>query len=142
MIQPNATAHGCEVQTSLTNGLPLIEGDPVQIQQVLINLLGNAIDAMRETPVSTRKVEVVTERNGDNDIRVSVRDYGLGIPVEVLERLFEQFFTTKEEGLGMGLAIVKSIIEAHGGKIAAENVDGGGARFYFTLPATNVALKK
>jgi PAS domain S-box-containing protein len=142
LIQPNAAAHGCEVQTSLTNGLPLIEGDPVQIQQALINLVGNAIDAMRETSVSTRKVEVVTERNGDSDIRVSVRDYGAGIPVEVLERLFEQFFTTKEEGLGMGLAIVKSIIEAHGGKIAAENVEGGGARFYFTLPATNVTLKK
>ena len=137
MIQPNAPAHGCEVQTSLANGLPLIEGDPLQIQQVLINLVGNAIDAMRETPVSNRKVEVVTERNGDSDIRVSVRDYGVGIPVEVQERLFEQFFTTKEEGLGMGLAIVKSIIEAHGGKIAAENVAGGGARFYFTLPATN-----
>jgi PAS domain S-box-containing protein len=142
LIQPNAAAHGCEVQTSLTNGLPLIEGDPVQIQQVLINLVANAIDAMREAPASTRKVEVVTERNGDGEIRVSVRDYGVGIPVEVQQRLFEQFFTTKEEGLGMGLAIVKSIIEAHGGKIAAENVEGGGARFYFSLPATNVALKK
>ena len=137
MIQPDAAAHFCEVQTSLTKGLPRIEGDPVQIQQVLINLVGNAIDAMRETPVSNRKVEVVTERNGDSNIRVSVRDYGVGIPVEVQERLFEQFFTTKEEGLGMGLAIVKSIIEAHGGKIAAENVGGGGARFYFTLPATS-----
>jgi PAS domain S-box-containing protein len=137
MIQPDAAAHFCEVQTSLTKGLPVIEGNPVQIQQVLINLVGNAIDAMRETPVSNRKVEVVTERNGDSDIRVSVRDYGIGIPAEVQERLFEQFFTTKEEGLGMGLAIVKSIIEAHGGKIAAENVAGGGARFYFTLPATN-----
>jgi two-component system, LuxR family, sensor kinase FixL len=137
MIQPNAAAHGCEIQTWLTNGLPLIEGDPVQIQQVLINLVGNAIDAMRETPDSNRKVEVVTERNDDSNIRVSVRDYGVGIPIEVQERLFEQFFTTKEEGLGMGLATVRSIIEAHGGKIGAENVDGGGARFYFTLPATN-----
>jgi PAS domain S-box-containing protein len=142
MIRPDAAAHFCEVQTSLTKGLPVIEGDPVQIQQVLINLVTNAIDAMRETPVSNRKVEVVTERNGNSDLRVSVRDYGIGIPVEVQERLFEQFFTTKEEGLGMGLAIVKSIIEAHGGKIAAENVDGGGARFYFTLPATNVAMKE
>jgi two-component system, LuxR family, sensor kinase FixL len=142
MIQPDAAAHFCKVQTSLTNGLPVIEGDPVQIQQVLINLVGNAIDAMRETPVSNRKVELVTERNGDSDIRVSVRDYGVGIPGKAQERLFEQFFTTKEEGLGMGLAIVKSIIDAHGGKIAAENVEGGGARFYFTLPATNGAMKK
>jgi two-component system sensor kinase FixL len=139
MVQPNAAAHFCEVQTSLTKNLPVIEGDPVQIQQVLINLVGNAIDAMRETPVSNRKVEMVTERNGDDDIRVSVRDYGIGIPVEARERLFEQFFTTKEEGLGMGLAIVKSIIDGHGGKIAAENVDGGGARFCFTLPVSKSA---
>jgi signal transduction histidine kinase len=130
------------VQTSLTKGLPVIEGDPVQIQQVLINLVGNAIDAMRETPVSSRKVEIVTARNGDTDIHISVRDYGPGIPVEVQERIFEQFFTTKEQGLGMGLAIVKSIIDGHGGEIAAENVDGGGARFYFTLPASEQALKQ
>jgi PAS domain S-box-containing protein len=142
MVQPDAAAHFCEVQTSLTKDLSVIEGDPVQIQQVLVNLVRNAIDAMRETPVSNRKVEVVTERNGDSDIRVSVRDYGVGIPVDVQERLFEQFFTTKEEGLGMGLAIVKSVIDGHGGKIAAENVEGGGARFYFTLPATNGAEKK
>jgi len=136
MVQPDAAAHSCKVQTSLTRDLPAIEGDPMQIQQVLINLVGNAIEAMLETPVSSRKVEIVTARNGDTDIHISVRDYGPGIPVEGQERIFEQFFTTKEQGLGMGLAIVKSIIEAHGGKIAAENVDGGGARFYFTLPAT------
>jgi signal transduction histidine kinase len=112
------------------------QGDPTQIQQVLINLVGNAFEAMRDKPVNKRRVELTTEKNGDETIRVSVRDYGVGISDEARERLFEQFFTTKEEGLGMGLTIVRSIIEAHGGKIEAENVPGGGARFHFTLPAS------
>ena len=68
--------------------------------------------------------------------RVSVRDYGVGIPEQVRERLFEQFFTTKAKGLGMGLSIVRSIVESHGGTIAAENADDGGARFEFSLPAS------
>ena len=89
---------------------------------------------MRETPPSGRKVEIATTYNGDGTICVAVRDYGSGIPEATLERLFEQFFTTKDEGLGMGLAIVRSLIEAHGGTVAAENANGGGARFYFRLP--------
>jgi C4-dicarboxylate-specific signal transduction histidine kinase len=134
MVHPDALAHSCQLKTSLTKDLPTIEADPVQIQQVLINLFGNAFDAMRDTPVRSRKVEVATERSGNGTILVSVRDHGAGIPDEARKRLFEQFFTTKEQGLGMGLAIVRSIIEAHGGAIAAENAGGGGARFYFTLP--------
>jgi signal transduction histidine kinase len=134
MIQPDAAARFCEVQTSLAKILPLIEGDAVQIQQVLINLVNNAFEAMRDTPPNRRKVEIATESGANGTIWVSVRDYGVGIREELREELFEQFFTTKEEGLGMGLAIVRSIVEAHGGKIEAENVDGGGARFYFTLP--------
>lgn len=136
MIRPDAAACSCEVQAFLAKELPLVEGDPVQIEQVLINLVGNALDAMRDTPVRDRKVEILTRGNGDETVSVSVRDYGTGISDEVRERLFEQFFTTKEEGLGMGLAIVRSTIEAHGGKIDAENIDGGGARFYFTLPTS------
>ncbi len=80
------------------------------------------------------------ERNVDGAIHASVRDYGIGISEDARERLFEQFFTTKPKGLGMGLAIVRSIVESHGGTIAAENVDGGGARFYFALPASGAAL--
>jgi C4-dicarboxylate-specific signal transduction histidine kinase len=128
--------NSCELETSLAKDLPMVEADPVQIHQVLINLVSNALDAMCDTPAARRKVQVAMERNGDGAIRVSVRDYGPGIPDEVRERLFDQFFTTKEEGLGMGLTIVRSIIEAHAGAINAENVDGGGARFYFTLPVT------
>jgi PAS domain S-box-containing protein len=135
MVRPDAEGYSCTVHTILGSDLPKIEGDPVQIQQVLINLLANAFDAMREVPVNRRNVEIATARNGDKTVCVSVRDYGTGIREDARGKLFEQFFTTKEEGLGMGLAIVRSIIEAHGGKIEAENVDGGGGRFYFILPA-------
>ena len=134
MVHLDAAAHFCKVEMSLARNLPAIEGDPSQIQQVLINLVRNAFDAMRDTPPSGRKVEIATNYNGDGMICVAVRDYGSGIPEPTQERLFEQFFTTKEEGLGMGLTIVRSIVEAHGGSIAAENADGGGARFRFRLP--------
>ena len=136
IVRPDAVAYSCEVETSLAEDLPLIEGDPVQIQQVLVNLVSNALDAMRQTPPDRRKVEISTAGNGDNEVRLSVRDHGTGIRTEVHERLFDRFFTTKEQGLGMGLAIVRSIVESHGGKIQAENVADGGARFYFTLPVT------
>jgi signal transduction histidine kinase len=136
VVRPDAVAYSCEVETSLARDLPLIEGDPVQIQQVLVNLVSNALDAMRQTPPNQRKVEISTAGNGDSEVRLSVRDHGTGIHSEAHEQLFDQFFTTKEHGLGMGLAIVRSIVEAHGGRIQAENVADGGARFYFTLPVT------
>jgi signal transduction histidine kinase len=134
IVRPDAVAYSCEVETSLARDLPLIEGDPVQIQQILVNLVSNALDAMRQTAPDRRKVEISTAGNGDNEVRLSVRDHGTGIRAEVQERLFDRFFTTKEQGLGMGLAIVRSIVESHGGDIQAENVADGGARFYFTLP--------
>jgi PAS domain S-box-containing protein len=134
IVRPDTVAFSCEVETSLAADLPLIEGDPVQIQQVLVNLVSNALDAMRQTPPDRRKVEISTAGDGDNAVHLSVRDHGTGIRTEVHERLFDRFFTTKEQGLGMGLAIVRSIVESHGGDIQAENVADGGARFYFTLP--------
>ena len=136
VVRPDAVAYSCEVETSLAKDLPLIEVDPVQIQQVLVNLVSNAFDAMRQTPPDRRKVEISTAGDGDGKVRLSVRDHGTGIRTEVHERLFDRFFTTKEQGLGMGLAIVRSIVESHGGEIQAENVADGGARFYFTLPVT------
>jgi PAS domain S-box-containing protein len=136
MVNPNARLQSCELGTFLDPDLPTVEGDPVQLQQVLLNLLINAFDAMHDTPVIHRKVLIATERNSDGAVCASVRDYGVGIPAEALERVFEQFFTTKPKGLGIGLAIVRSIVESHGGTIAAENADGDGARFQFTIPAT------
>ena len=141
IIQPDAAVHSCEVKTFLANNLPAIEADPTQIEQVLINLVANAFDAMRDVTAGDRKVEILTRHGSDGTVSVSVRDFGIGIRDELRERLFEQFFTTKERGLGMGLAIVHSIIEAHGGKIEAENVKGGGARFHFTLPASEEVPK-
>jgi PAS domain S-box-containing protein len=134
MVQPDAASQFCKMEMHLARDLPAIEGDPTQIQQVLINLVQNAIEAMHNTPLGRRTVEIATNYNGDRTISGVVRDYGTGISEATRDRLFEQFFTTKEEGLGMGLAIVRSIIKAHGGSIAAENAEGGGARFHFRLP--------
>jgi len=136
MVSPDAVLHSCEMETSLEPNLPAIEADPIQLQQVLINLMINAFDAMRNIPLSRRKVVIATEWNGDDTIFTSVRDYGVGISEEARERLFEHFFTTKAEGLGMGLGIVCSIVESHAGTVAVENVADGGARFHFTLPAS------
>ena len=133
MLQPDIAARSVQLTTSLAKDLPMVTADPVQIQQVLINLVSNALDAMHETPLGQREMEVVTARNGNNTICLSVSDRGGGIAPEIHKQLFDQFFTTKEKGLGMGLSIVQSIVEAHGGKIEAEN-DNGGARFSFTLP--------
>ena len=135
MASPDALLHSCHLETSLDPNLPVIEGDPVQLQQVLLNLVINAFDAMRDTPVPRRKVVVATQSNSDATVRTSVRDYGAGISEEMRNRVFDPFFTTKSEGLGMGLAIVRSIVESHGGTITIENAEGGGARFGFVLPA-------
>jgi len=134
MVHGDAAAQSCKIELSLTHDLPAVEGDPTQIQQVLINLVRNAFDAMRAAPPGRPVVDIATDYNGDGAISVAVRDYGSGISETARERLFEQFFTTKDDGLGMGLAIVRSIIEAHGGTVAAENAEGGGARFHFRLP--------
>jgi C4-dicarboxylate-specific signal transduction histidine kinase len=101
VVRPDAVACSCELETSLADDLPLIEVDPVQIQQVLVNLISNAFDAMRQTPLSQRKVEISTAGDGNGEVRLSVRDHGTGIRAEVHDRLFDQFFTTKEQGLGM-----------------------------------------
>jgi C4-dicarboxylate-specific signal transduction histidine kinase len=139
LIQPDAAAHSCRLKISLADKLPAVDGDAIQIQQVLVNLIGNAFDSMRETALENRNVEVSTKRNGDQTIVLSVRDHGVGIDEGVRSRIFEQFFTTKEDGLGMGLAIVRSIIQAHEGSIVAENAPGGGACFSVTLPVSNRA---
>jgi PAS domain S-box-containing protein len=136
MVEPDAATLSCELQASLAEYLPTIEADPIQIQQVLINLIGNAFDAMRGMPSANRKIEIATHQD-DGLVRVTVRDHGTGIGDMRGEQLFEQFYTTKEEGLGMGLAIVRSIIQAHSGTIKAENAEGGGARFAFALPVSD-----
>jgi two-component system sensor kinase FixL len=139
MASSDALLHSCQLETSLDSNLPAIDADPVQLQQVLLNLAINAFDAMRDTPASIRKVLIATQSNGDGTVRTSVRDYGVGISEEMQDRLFDPFFSTKTEGLGMGLAIVRSIVESHGVTNTAENADGGGTRFEFVLPVNGMS---
>jgi len=109
-------------------------GDPVQLLQVLLNLALNAIEAMSAVRLDARRLFIRAGRDGNGDILVSVRDSGPGFPSGIAEQLFEPFFSTKADGTGMGLAISRSIIEAHGGTLSGENCDGGGACFTVRLP--------
>jgi len=110
-----------------------VTGDSVLLQQVVVNLVVNAMDAMADTPVERKRVFIQSDIAGDR-VEVSVRDYGPGLPQSMIGRLFEPFVTTKEHGLGIGLSIVRGIVEAHGGTIHARNVADGGAEFRFTVP--------
>ena len=126
------------LETELANDLPLILGDRVQLQQVILNLLINAIEAMAEFEEEPRILWVSSKRTielSDNSeqVLIAVRDSGPGLDMRSLHRLFDTFYTTKPQGLGMGLAISRSIVEAHGGRLWAENAPKG-ALFQFTLP--------
>jgi len=121
------------VQRSLEEGLPMIEGDLPQIEQVLLNLIVNGMDAMQATPESERDLWVHTRRISNDFVEVAVVDRGCGIPPEKLPELFDSFFTTKPDGMGVGLSIARWIVLAHGGRIWAANGAQGGAEFRFTL---------
>jgi signal transduction histidine kinase len=112
-----------------------VHGDRVQLQQVLLNLMVNALDAMKEASGGNRRVVVRSAASGADSVEVSVEDSGVGVPADKLERIFEPFVTTKAHGMGLGLAICRSIIQAHGGRIGSSNNSGRGATFWFTLPA-------
>jgi two-component system sensor histidine kinase TtrS len=124
--------HKVEVNLSLAEHLPEVHVDLVQIQQVLVNLLRNAIESMEVLPPQLRQVTITTFL-GAGDVHCLVQDTGPGISREVRRRLFEPFFTTKREGLGMGLSISRSIVEAHGGTLQAETLSAGAA-FHFSIP--------
>jgi signal transduction histidine kinase len=118
--------NGIVVQSRLADNLPSIEGDRVQLQQVVLNLILNAVEAMSSAGDETRELSISTEPNQHNGILLSVRDTGPGIDPVHLEEVFQPFHTTKSSGLGMGLAICRSIIEAHGGRLwASANVPHG-----------------
>jgi C4-dicarboxylate-specific signal transduction histidine kinase len=112
-----------------------VNGNRVQLQQFFLNLILNALDAMDQKPLETRRVIVRTERHADGQVQASVRDFGSGLPPEGPEQVFKPFFSMKRNGMGLGLTIARSIIEAHGGRIAAANAEGGGGCFSFWLPA-------
>jgi PAS domain S-box-containing protein len=123
------------VTTRMDHSLPQVEAAPVQIQQVLLNLIMNALDAVEALPPNERRIIVSTRSLNGQSAEVSVRDFGPGLPKDRPDKVFDHFFSTKQTGMGMGLTIVRSIIEMHGGRITAENAPDGGARFSFHLPA-------
>jgi two-component system sensor histidine kinase DctS len=134
LMQPELRRHAVRVQTRLEPALPAVHADRILIEQVLVNLLLNAIQAMAGVPAAQRAVEAQTCAVGDH-VRLSVADHGPGVPPHAAGQLFESFFTTKPEGLGLGLNICRSIVESHGGQIAFAPRDGGGAVFSIDLPA-------
>jgi len=140
LTNSDAVRHGCVLVTELDAQLPRVEADSVQLQQVLLNLILNAFEAMREIPHQHRRVVLSTSHLVPNSqanavVRTIVRDFGPGFSEKVHQRIFEHFFSTKKDGLGMGLAIARSIVESFGGVLDATNATDGGAIFYFTLPA-------
>jgi signal transduction histidine kinase len=128
-----AVGRKVELTSSITpDALPIL-GDRIQIQQVILNLVMNGIDAMKDTPSENRIISIRTSRV-ENLAELSVSDRGSGIPEDKLKEVFEPFFTSKAEGMGMGLSIARTIIEAHQGQIWAKNRDHGGASFRIRLP--------
>jgi C4-dicarboxylate-specific signal transduction histidine kinase len=133
LTQNELVRHGVSLQTELATGLPLIEGDCIQLQQVILNLILNAAEAMSGIDEGAREMRISTGREASNGVLVAVRDLGPGLDPQRVDRLFEAFYTTKPDGLGMGLAICRSIIEAHGGRLWATANKPRGAVFQFTL---------
>jgi PAS domain S-box-containing protein len=136
LLRSELIAQGVAVTTELAPRLPKVHGDPVALQQVLLNLMVNACDAMQLEPALERRMSIRTSRDGDG-VRMAIADRGAGLPTENSERVFEPFFTTKVHGLGLGLVICQSIVAAHGGHLSAANNADRGATFWFTLPARN-----
>jgi PAS domain S-box-containing protein len=126
--------NGTSLQTQLADGLPRVPGDRIQLQQVMLNLILNAVDAMSGSDEGSRELLISTEEDGANGVRIAVRDWGPGLNPESADRLFDAFYTTKPDGMGMGLSICRSIIEAHGGRVWATTNVPRGAVLQFTLP--------
>jgi C4-dicarboxylate-specific signal transduction histidine kinase len=126
--------NGVSLQTQLADGLPLTQGDRVQLQQVMLNLIMNAIEAMSAVSHGSRELLIGTSTDASGAVRITVQDSGPGLNPENFDRLFDPFYTTKANGMGMGLSICRSIVEAHDGRIWASPTAGSGSTFHFILP--------
>jgi PAS domain S-box-containing protein len=136
LTRAEAANNSVSVRTQFAEGLPRVQGDRVQLQQVMLNLIVNAIQAMRGIGEGARELQISIDAvPSEGGVRVGVRDTGPGLNPESLSRLFEPFYTTKPEGMGMGLSICRSIIEAHSGRLWATGCEPRGALFQFTVPA-------
>ncbi len=135
LAQPDAATRHVKLMVNLPAGLPPVRGDRVHLQQVLLNLILNGMDALNQASRENRCVTVSVRVDGARTVEIAVSDTGHGIATEKLAHVFDPFFTTKPEGMGMGLPISRTIVESHGGRLWAENNNGAGATFRFTLPA-------
>jgi two-component system sensor kinase FixL len=137
LMETEVQRRNVSLNTEFTAAPATIFGDRVHLQQVLMNLILNGMEAMADIPAAERRLYVRTASNGQRRVEISVTDSGRGIPPEKLPRLFDSFFTTKENGMGLGLAIARSIVDAHHGRIFAENNSDGGATFRFDFPVSD-----
>lgn len=135
LLRSDTREQGTEIQLKLTERLPLVNADPIQIQQVILNLAYNGIEAMNGDGSTSRCLTIHTSALRNGLVKVAVRDEGVGIAAETMSQLFDAFFTTKPHGLGMGLSISRSIVEAHGGRLWASSDGKTGSVFRFTMPA-------
>src|SRR5690606_39058550 len=130
------------LQTELAAELPLVMGDRVQLQQVMLNLLLNAAEAMSGVDSHSRQVVIRTEGDGGDRVLLSLQDTGAGLDPASLDSLFEPFYSTKANGMGMGLSVSRSIVESHGGRLWAAPNPGSGATFSFSLPRVSVDVQQ
>jgi len=133
LIAADAAIRNDVLEIELESNLPLVRGDRIQLQQVLLNLISNSFDAL-ESSKDAREILIRTKRLGTGMIKVEVKDSGCGIPASNMPKLFTHFFTSKPDGLGMGLSISRSIVESHGGRLDVKNNPDRGVTFYFTIP--------
>jgi two-component system sensor kinase FixL len=138
LLEADARSNSVQLRLQVADSLPPITADPVQLQQVLINLVRNAIEASADVPGAHREVTLSASLDGEGMVEVAVADHGHGLSTEAAERLFHPFFTTKPGGTGLGLVISSSIIRAHNGRLAYRSTPGGGCTFFFTLPPLGV----
>ena len=132
LLQQEAAASSVSIRTALADGLPEVLADRVQLQQVCMNLMLNAIEAMKGTGGD---LTITSEMREPGELLISVSDQGVGLPMDTPDTMFDAFVTTKPQGTGMGLAITRSIVDAHGGRLWASANTGPGATFFFTLLA-------
>jgi signal transduction histidine kinase len=134
LIRREIQRNRISLQTELSNDLPLVLGDRIQLQQVILNMIMNAVEAMSGTSQVQRELLIASVKDGSDGVLVAVRDSGTGLDGTALDRLFDAFYTTKPDGMGMGLAISRTIIQAHGGRLWATPNVPQGAIFQFRLP--------
>jgi two-component system sensor kinase FixL len=135
LVHSDAILQDVHIHLDMHDALPHVRGDRIQLQQVVLNILVNAFDAIKACPADRRVVRINARPEGSASVRITISDRGPGLRVEALDKIFQPFYTTKDDGLGMGLSICRAIIQAHGGSLGAGNDPQGGATFSFTLPA-------